>query len=841
MRNPLLLTFLVRRHIDGQPLSGRRAALYSRILELIRRTPVTDRAAPDDPGAVVARTGLAALAWKLQSTPGCPRMDALAFVTEELSKASGNSSINSAQLSEAIERFWETRRLLERVQVGSEETITFVHLSLAEFAAAEHLRAMSDAALPKWLADHRRESSWSDTIALACGAGALERIVPLLLAHDDPADPCSAEAILSASALAEAEQPPAELATKVARHLAIRLDSAIPLVSIEAAERLTSLAPIMSDFVEQVCCPRLNHTQNWTRLGAHAALLGTGSNALMAAQATAWLSDQTQVAAISFLRGGLRIDETDAEIPAAGRTLRRKALTRAFEVIFRQLPRDEARSMADQFLSHPGITAAELAEVGFVLAEHDSRDLTARFFSVGGPMPEFGDLKSRGKLATTEFLRLLLDAIGTREVPKRDDSQRRLSNLFIVLDAVDWWRQPLYAIYAFARKEEPDSAVEVLRAVSSVLDVSREGLAAEINHLLTLDDPNPAMFRAADITKRGMEVHWSRGADLAVDPVKLVRGFVHPSDLIQLAAAQLVYAGTGGPVAAAELKSLLPRVINRALLGVAIVGAKVWGNDAQSLLIARFNAEPSEGTEHICKVLADGTCPTKSEEVTALLIGALKHERSSVAYAAAEGIRKLNLDATPQYRARLLGTFTHWQGTDIFCDRCRVVCPYGACPQCHISQKTPIEPLVHELTRAHCLNDTELSSLAQSRWHEVKEAAIIELAEIVRTEEAVLTKFVEQWNREDSLTAVLDKLLLVPKVRLIPIVESLLPLRRSASSKVRVRMVAALPALPCDPQRLADFAQEALTDEAPAVRNAAARSLRMLRMPSAVRDEEDDL
>ena len=101
------------------------------------------------------------------------------------------------------------------VRLGSEEAITFVHLSLQEFVAAEYLAELPGADLESWITIHRREDSWADVIALACGIGAAGRIIRALLALDDPSNANSNEVILAAAALLEIKNPDPSLVSEV--------------------------------------------------------------------------------------------------------------------------------------------------------------------------------------------------------------------------------------------------------------------------------------------------------------------------------------------------------------------------------------------------------------------------------------------------------------------------------------------------------------------------------------------------------------------------------------------------------------------------------------------------
>ncbi|MDQ1728888.1 MAG: hypothetical protein QOD33_1013, partial [Pyrinomonadaceae bacterium] len=198
-RNPLLLSFLVCLFLDGKSLMGNRSSLFQQIIELIRMSPMNDR-----PSTVAIESSTAyrvaeALANFSIEFPNGTVTQAVDLLAQDLVKQMALPSLMARQQVELSLRFWEEKRLLERLRSGRLEAFTFVHLNLGEYLAGRFVGAMNDEQLVAWLAKTRREARWRQPILFACGSGAVNRIVSVLLHLDDAEDPSSTDALLAAS------------------------------------------------------------------------------------------------------------------------------------------------------------------------------------------------------------------------------------------------------------------------------------------------------------------------------------------------------------------------------------------------------------------------------------------------------------------------------------------------------------------------------------------------------------------------------------------------------------------------------------------------------------------
>jgi predicted NACHT family NTPase len=103
--------------------------------------------------------------------------------------------------------FWKERRIVECLQMGHQNVVTFVHLSLQEYAAGKYAASLTHQKLCEWLAQVRQDPKWEEVILFAAGAGAAERISMGLLQLDQ-SEKTALEIWLAAEALAEISNHP---------------------------------------------------------------------------------------------------------------------------------------------------------------------------------------------------------------------------------------------------------------------------------------------------------------------------------------------------------------------------------------------------------------------------------------------------------------------------------------------------------------------------------------------------------------------------------------------------------------------------------------------------------
>ena len=195
---------------------------------------------------------------------------------EILARELGVEVLEARRQGEQALKFWEERRLLERLSAGGQDAFTFIHLALCEYAAGRYVATLNDIQLEEWLSGVRRQPKWRETILLAAGSGAADRIVRILVTLDDVEDPTSVEAMLAAAAQSETDGIQPTLVKSVADRLLARLTSDVPLIVHESGHALLGLAQLAPEIIGPTAQSLLNHKNPWTRFVAWTLTLYAG-------------------------------------------------------------------------------------------------------------------------------------------------------------------------------------------------------------------------------------------------------------------------------------------------------------------------------------------------------------------------------------------------------------------------------------------------------------------------------------------------------------------------------------------------------------------------------------
>ena len=105
-----------------------------------------------------------------------------------------------------------------------------------------------------------------ETILFAASVGVAKEICECLLKLDDDRDPTSIEAVLAAEALTETEHNFNDIAEAIVEALKPRLESEIPYLAFEAAEKLLDLIPQTQDNIGYLALSLSNNEKLWVRL-----------------------------------------------------------------------------------------------------------------------------------------------------------------------------------------------------------------------------------------------------------------------------------------------------------------------------------------------------------------------------------------------------------------------------------------------------------------------------------------------------------------------------------------------------------------------------------------------
>jgi hypothetical protein len=280
-KNPLLLGFLIQIFREHDEPIQNRAKLYEKIIDLAYKQPPQDKdpiISLDEP---TAKRIIAIVGWRLINSPQCSESELWQYVGKELETELGIPSLQAENQAKQGIVFWEQRRILERIKIGCDDVIIFVHPTICEYNAGLYARKMKADNFSRWLTEVNQNHVWRESILFASELGAVESIVHHLLQLDDREVVNSNEVLLAAKVLRRSIDPPVRLIEQVVDRLKNGLESPTQSIVFKTAETLLSLSLNAPELISTVSQPYLQHFQSWTRLAAITLSLGSGNECVV--------------------------------------------------------------------------------------------------------------------------------------------------------------------------------------------------------------------------------------------------------------------------------------------------------------------------------------------------------------------------------------------------------------------------------------------------------------------------------------------------------------------------------------------------------------------------------
>jgi hypothetical protein len=813
-RNPLLLSFLVALFLDGQPIQGNRAELFRRMIEQIRTASSRrqiPRAVPMDYGSswTVAQT----IGWSSLEKPDRSITDLYDIVAEKL--GGGLPALRSAE--SAIHE-WIERGLLERLTAGSLDAVVFVHLAFAEYLAGRYLADLGERDSAIAIRNLRRKAKWREPILLSAGMGAADRVVATLLALDEPTHSDSTEAMLAAAALSEAA--PVHVAPgleeQVVARLKDRLPSPIPLVAIDAGLALLNAARANPDSVARATREFWSHPQEWTRLSAQCAAIGSRSTSVGIADVTQWLEEFKVRHSISFG------DAPPSIWPAGTRELQKAALASAAKRVATELPPDEAKRRITILLKEGRLS------LGMVQAIESELNLEPYRAWVLEPNREHREAMLKAAIQFVQVGSLLkraeqtvVESVIAACRASRDESVRcrcgykLLGTLF---GSMGLWEATAGDFAASALSKE--QLFEVLRGWIAGLGINPTRLADESNCFLNCDAD------LMNVPNLSGDLNQDRARSAKLNPSVLLDAMQQPSLFLAKSAARL-FAYNDSPDRGRLLEDVLQNSHGTVLAFVGLFASDVWREDAFPRLLKKVSSLPGDHSGFLyCGLLRSARAGSELQTAIQCCLDGVASSDPALAERAADALRRCSGESLGPHGARIKQLFDHWESRGSWCKRCDRPVPGTSCDECQIVPPEPQKHLVALMSKARALSFEEQAELSRSSRSSVAEEARRALVELARTDPQEMEKLLSTIGDGAVNDAVLHEILTLPTDDLKLLAPQLQRLLDSKTALVRARVVRALPSGWLASAEALALAQKALQDDAPEVRTAAAKVLR---------------
>jgi hypothetical protein len=821
-RNPLFLSFLVRLFIDGQDINAKRNVLFSRIVELIRKSPPLNRASPE--GQVDSATAWATAeitGWSCLTQPDRPVSEIYSLIARQL-----GGGIDVARRAESAVHLWTEHGLIELVTAGSLDAVVFVHPALGEYLAGRHLAQLDASDFTQAISDHRPKARWREPIVLAAGSGAAQRVVDTLLALDSPDDPESGEAFLAASAIAESEfRTVAEDAIeKVAAQLKLRLCSPIPLIAVDAGLAIAEVAPMIPEMAAAIALELWDHSQPWSRLAAICSGISGGSPSIPVGKIVEWIE---QLKPMHFFSWGPDYPEW----PSGTYKLQASALPNALKRIATELPASVAEKIVTAFLSRGDLASGLIDAAQSKLNEKPYSDWVyrARRQWIDSTL-EFVQTSVKASQALTAVERTIQECIIRACGRERDTTFDRPSECRLIgtlLSSMEYWEVSLPDLKSVGTEASP-VLVETLRGMIHALDLDPDKLSYEANWLLnrpldTSGIPERSRWQAQQLKR---DPDWRKARDSKPDVNLLADALQHPSRFVAWNAARLFAACGDAPSRRELLRNLMFNGQGWALRLIDMLASSVWGEEAFGEIHGRFGKPLCPGCGYLYKPMlrAAGNLEQVQLAVDTALNGAA-FDDPRTAELAAEALRTVPAEVLAPHGSRALELLDIWKSRGSWCYGCKRVVPGSSCENCHIVPPQPREHLVYLAFKAGALNFQDLLKLANEEGFSSADAATKSLAQWAFTDPKIMREVIEQIDTESAPKQLIKEILGQPADQLRKNSDELLTLLNSHSAVARARIIESFSYGWVAADLAKTSAKNALEDVSPFVRSAAAKFL----------------
>ena len=820
-RNPLLLTCLVRLHVDGLPIGSRRATLFQSIVDVMYKSPPSDRLQVPALDRATAWLAMEQLGWAVLDRPD----RSVAELTEDVAAALGGHRDGGREAEAAI-AFWESRGLIERLTLGSVDAITFVHPALGEYAAGRYLAKLDPVRLRSEVRRVARMVKYREPLLLAAGAGAVETVIAALLEVDQSDDPVSTQAILAAAVLGEVEPSAVRPATveQVANRLQRRLVSPIPIVAVEAGEGLVAIAALVAGVVGPAAAALWDHPQPWTRLAARATCLAAGDRFIDTDAVTAVLA--TFEPTTTF-----RLDGGSADMPAGSYKLQTRLLTLAVDRVVTELPRDVAEPIVWALASNPNFSLGMHDQLRDVLRSPPYSNLLDRAFRAASGV--FDDTAgrlvgtgNRHRLADTFFLKSVLAAVasGRRREDIPAEQCHAMAALFGAMKVGD---APLTQWTELAANHPMDVVAEVIRGAVTATGISADDLGREANALFDPVERGGWLY-GSGLPHVDIEADWHKARDAPLDAGLLTAALPLRCYPIARSAAELLAAGVGGEPARGLIRDVLRMGRDWTLLLAGEVMRHAFSDDAFDEIDARLREPLTPGCGYLYEPLRRAATPGQLASVIDRGLEGLQAINGRVASGAAKMLSKLDPGKLSLWAEPLRTALWAWASRGSWCDECDTAVAENSCPICHCSAPTPRTDLIPILTGLQAISVDELLPLTSDAWHGVPAAARDALATFAGRDATTMATLLGHVAHRRVGVLALDAILALPADLLRRSAGDLTRLLDSPHADVRARVVASLSGPWADPNQATELARRAMDDPAPVVRNSAAVALRAI-------------
>lgn len=270
-RSPLLLGICAALIAGGGGLGHTRLAFYEAIFTLVERETQPRVGSPPATSAVLGRC-LDILGWTIVTSPAVSFAAAIDACGKTLEAELGLPRLKARDLAEQCFRYWERLGLLEQLHRGGDSTLTFVHRTFGEFAAARYFVALEEGTQTRTLRGTADVAAFREPLTFGSALGAAEVVLDELLRCGLVGTDGQARLLHGLEILSEARPGSASgQASSIVGAAVAQASGPHRSQALQVGGPLVVVAARHPALVSMQVRPLLAHEQPWTRLVAWAA------------------------------------------------------------------------------------------------------------------------------------------------------------------------------------------------------------------------------------------------------------------------------------------------------------------------------------------------------------------------------------------------------------------------------------------------------------------------------------------------------------------------------------------------------------------------------------------
>lgn len=607
--SPLLIALLASLALNEVIAAPTKDGLYGQLFKLIERM-ATAKSAATSVTPALRNAFLQQLGWEVNEQPYVDAEQVLAACAQRLAVELNEPQLKARLICDEAFIFWEEVGIVERVRFKVNESLTFVHKTFGEYAAAQYLLSRKVDERTYLLSKIEPNQQWNEVVIFAAAMGSGRELVQLVLQRadqsqigitrllrwikhsKDPLDENLSKAVLQKT-WSVIEAPHSGEALRVGVDLVAALDQLPGAAGYSFTYR--------------------SNNQWWTALVGWSCFVRTSPQSLDFSALLAFLDSYAQAADTRTLSSGFSLHSPRRDIweglllASIREAMLREGSTEARAFIDRLKSSRDAQKMG--FL---GDLKFILKEAGVDVEIAAQEDFLSKYFG-----PEF---LAEGK----QDMLALLHVIAEDSSACTESADTPLLELSAFWYGTDLIFKEVDAAALAVKAPGGKEARQIVKMAARLSAYNYGQLVVEAQTKISaLEKPDSLEWRFDGLLAVDAPLEWRGNPDSSAKGV-IKHGLLHASDWIVVLAANLAEHLLN----ATDVDELIPQVLAKSN-GVGVAAAAYLSlqflskERARELMVARLKQPLNRGCQYLFKYLVEVWTPELENDATDILTPAL--------------------------------------------------------------------------------------------------------------------------------------------------------------------------------------------------------------------------